>query len=213
MQSAGVPPQRHIVVFDCNVYLDVAALVGPPFSWDEFDEVVARLTKNSSPTVMVDRAPRNGRVYPDSIRALALCTSGNFAGLETMHVGVNDSIQTLVFRKAMQDLGWSRADAATLLSEMIGGLVDWSDGFTIIDNYPDSNPPLDHEDGMVFGACRKLASDDPLSRVYCVTRDIDFLDYHRMGQLQNHTIVLPPPQFVSLVRAARNPASRMAPRR
>ena len=211
MQPAGALPQRHVVVFDCNVYLDVACLVGPPFNWDSFDETVARLSSSTSSTMPAPASP-DRRVYPDSVRALALCTSGNFTGSETLHVGVNDSIQVLVYGKAIKDLGWSKADAATLLTEMIGGLVDWSDGFTVADNYPDGNPPLDHEDGMVFGVCRQFASDDPLSRVYCVTRDKDFLDSHRHGLLSNHTTVLTPSQFVSMVRAARNPAAMMVRR-
>ena len=68
---------------------------------------------------------------------------------------------------------------------------------------PDGNPPLDHEDGMVFGVCRHLAGDDPLCRVYCVTRDRGFLDAAKQRRLSDHTTVLPPATFVALVRRAR----------
>lgn len=63
---------------------------------------------------------------------------------------------------------------------------------------------------MVYGACRVLASEDPLSRVYCITRDKGFIAASVNGGLTNHTKVLHPTTFVQLVRAAR--ASHAGPR-
>lgn len=66
---------------------------------------------------------------------------------------------------------------------------------------------------MVYGACKYLAEEDPLARVYCVTRDGGFLKAAKAGQLSGHTKVLHPSKFVGLVRAARARlgAKRMRP--
>ncbi|MQY27513.1 Panacea domain-containing protein [Nocardia aurantia] len=76
-----------------------------------------------------------------------------------------DSIQILVHKKAIQELGLRRRDADSLLTDMVADLLDSSNGQVVENIYPDGNPQLDHEDGMVFGACRVLAGDDPLARV------------------------------------------------
>jgi hypothetical protein len=60
---------------------------------------------------------------------------------------------------------------------------------------------------MVYGACRQLAGEDPLSKVYCVTRDRSFLTAGASGALPPHTRVLSPAMFVGLVRAARHSLS------
>lgn len=198
-------PQRHVVVFDCNIYLDVACIVGPPFSWDKFSEAVARLAKVALPHP-VDRS------Y-DSLRAIAVCTTGGFAGDETLEVWTNASIDKIVRGKAAQSplpdnngysgLGWDPAHADSLVDDLIWKLAAYSNGGTLGDHYPDGNPPLDYEDGMVYGGCRRLAGDDPLARVYCVTRDRGFLQAGKDGRLGNHSTVLTPSAFVALVRAAR----------
>ncbi|XVV11070.1 hypothetical protein ACQP2X_40470 [Actinoplanes sp. CA-131856] len=169
---------RHIVVFDCNVYLDTAALLGPPFTWEKFDAAVARLSRVP--------VPHPSDAAADSLRAIAATTSGHFAGDESLEAWTSSHIDIIVRGKAEQrtepdpltgyrGLGWSRADAQTLVDELIYGVTDWSGGGSLGRCFPDGNPPLDHEDGMVYGACRQLAGEDPLAHVYCVTRDRGFL--------------------------------------
>jgi hypothetical protein len=204
--SAGEDPQRHIVVFDCNIYLDVARLLGPPFSWDKFDATAARVVKEVVPHP-VDRAH-------DSLRAIATCTSGRFAGDETVEVWTNAHIDKIVRGKATRSttpdpltgyrgLGWDPGDAQSLVTDLIGGVTSRSNGGTLGDHYPDGNPPLDYEDGMVYGACRCLVAEDPLARVYCVTRDSEFLNARREKRLTGHSNVLTPSAFVMLTRKAR----------
>jgi len=209
--------QRHIVVFDVNVYLDVADLLGPPFSWEAFGAAAARTRTEPLPC-------RDVRV--DSLRAIAMCTSGKFAGDEPLEVWTNAHIEGLVRRKAMhpltpqpgsnkRGLGWSQTHAAELVGSLVEGLLEQSNGGSLggFRQYPDGNPPLDHEDGMVYGACRKLSGDDPLARVYCVTRDSGFLEAYTSGMLPNHSRVLTPAQMAALMRAARSHISirRMLP--
>ncbi|MFC4951253.1 hypothetical protein [Pseudonocardia sp. GCM10023141] len=197
---------RHVVVFDCNVYLDVASVLAAPFDWAAFDAAVARLAKAPVPH------PTDPAL--DSLRAVAGCTSGRFAGKETLEVWTSAHIDATVRSKAKhpsipdprtgyRGLGWSQSDAQGLVDELIHGATERSDGGTLGNCIPDGNPPLDHEDGLVYGACRKLAGDDPLATVYCVTRDRDFLGARTAGSLSGHTKVITPSTFVGLIRAAR----------
>lgn len=95
-------------------------------------------------------------------------------------------------------------DAQGLIDELVYGLIEKSDGGTLGDCFPNGNPPLDHEDGMVYGACRELAREDPLAQVYCITRDRGFLAAETSGSLSGHTRVFAPSEFVALTRAARS---------
>lgn len=200
------PGGRHLVVFDVNVYLDVASLVGSPFSWEAFDALAASA---GSATV-----PHPDNQAYDSLRAIAACLSGTFAGTETVEVCTNDHIENMVHAKAQhpiqpapgsdhRGLGWTRADAGSLLKRLVWDTVDRSNGQCVPSYTPDGHPPLDHEDGMVYGACKYIAGDDPLATVYCVTHDGGFLTAAKEGRLSGHTKVLPPWKFVALVRAAR----------
>ncbi|WP_410658401.1 hypothetical protein [Amycolatopsis sp. lyj-112] len=205
MATGEQEPRRHVVVFDCNVYLDVADSLGAPFSWTSFNAAVARVAKDPVPHP-VDRAN-------DALRAIAVCMSGRFAGPETIEVWTNAHIDKIVRGKATHPivadeagysgLGWAEPEAQALIDEFIGNLIAQSNGGTLGDSFPDGNPPLDHEDGMVFGACRWLAGDDPLAEVYCVTSDKGFLKASKEGRLGSHTRVMTPSTFVRLIRAAR----------
>lgn len=200
-------PDRHVLVLDCNIYLDVARAVGPPFAWDRFDAIVARMAR--------EPVPHPAGQHMDSLRVVAMCTSGVFAGDEPVEVWTNAHIERIVLGKAMQSttpdpetgnrgLGWSRDDAETLTGVLISDLTGWSSGGTLGSSHmPDGNPPLDHEDGMVYGACRRLAGDDPLARVYCVTRDRDFLKRYQEGELDAHSKVLTPAKLVAAMRTLR----------
>jgi hypothetical protein len=210
-----LPPQRHVVVFDCNVYLDVASLLGPPYSEDDFSGTVARL-------VGVPVPHPSAHAF-DSMRAIAACASGILVGEEPLEVWSSNHINDVVAYKAaestvprpgsdLKGLGWSAADAAALVQDLVLPLVAKTQGSVIPVLIPDGTPPLDHEDGLVYGTCRQLASNDPLCRVYCVTNDRGFLRAYADGRLDAHTIVLTPAKFVALVRAARSQANaaRMA---
>lgn len=192
---------------DCNIYLDVARRVGNPFRWDRFGQLVAQASRQPFPNV---------DPVVHSLMALAVCQSGRMAGDEPLEVWTNTHIDKIVRGKAMDPnkLGWPEPSATSLVTDLIHGLTSMSSGGTLGTHYPNSNPPLDHEDGMVYGACRELSSDDLLANVYCVTRDEGFLTAGREGRLDHHTRVLSPAEFVALVRAHRSRYSirGMAPR-
>lgn len=205
MPPGAEEPRRHVAVFDCNIYLDVAELLGPPFSWDSFDAATARIAREPVPHP-------DDRAY-DSMRAIASCTSGNFAANEPLEVWTNAHIDKMVRGKAIHPvtpaengragLGWDPDEAQWLVDALVHGVVQDSSGGSLGESFPAGNPPLDHEDGMVYGACRQLAGEDPLAKVYCITRDRGFLKAARGGQLGDHAIVITPSSFVQLVRAAR----------
>ena len=197
-------PQRHVVVLDCNIYLDVARVVGGPFTWAKFVALVAQMAKEPVPS------PR-GPAF-DSVRVVALCMSGRFAGDEPLEVWTNAHIDRMVRAKAsdptegveLPGLGWSIEDSEELVDLLIGGVIDASSGGSLgSEGFPDGDPPLDHEDGLVFGACRLLAGDDPLSNVYCVTWDMSFLQAHRDGRLPAHSRVVNASQMAAAIRIAR----------
>lgn len=214
--SGGPPgakhePERHVVVLDCNIYLDAAYAVGPPFRWAKFDALVAGMARQP--------VPHPGGQQLDSLRLIAMCTSGRFAGDQPVEVWTNSHIEGVVRSKAIQPtvpdpktgyrgLGWTEEAADSLLDVLVDDLTAWSNGGTLGSSHmPDGNPPLDHEDGMVFGACRWLAADDPLAHVYCVTRDSGFLKSYQAGALGSHTTVLPPAKLVAAMRLARQSQS------
>lgn len=196
-------PQRYVVVFDVNVYLDVARLLEAPFSWAGFSAAAAQHARTSVPH------PSDPRV--DSLRAVAACQSGVLAGDDPLEVWTSAHIDRLVRAKAQQPvsqgsgtgLGWSPEHAQALVADLVYGIVEDSSGGTLGDVTPDGNPPLDHEDGLVYGACRRLSGEDPVATVICVTRDRGFLGSYREGRLGGHTRVITPAAFVGFVRRSR----------
>lgn len=198
-------PSLHVVVFDVNVYLDAAQLVGEPFDWSKFNELAVRHANAVVPA-------RDARI--DSLRALSLCTSNRFAGSEPLEVWTSSHIDALVVRKARQPvtgktpedrgLGWRVEHAEGLLEELVYGLVFRPDGGgTVGDlNIPAGTPPLSHEDGLVYQTA-KMAGDNEKSFKYCITRDEEF----RKNAPHSDIITLYPHEWIFLVRRSRFAAS------
>lgn len=143
-----IAARRHVVVFDCNVYLDVAQLTGEPFTWAQASKIAAQHA--SSPI------PFKAEPAVDSLRAIAVCTSGRLAGEELLEVWTSEHIRATVVYKAMQSakpdpttgyrgLGWSQRNAESLADELLAGIVNQSGGGDTGPQFPDGNPPLDHE--------------------------------------------------------------------
>ncbi|GAA2492018.1 hypothetical protein [Winogradskya humida] len=195
---------RYVVVFDCNIYLDAARLLGEPFTWDKVESAMKTLVSAPVPH------PGNGEC--DSLRSLVAAHAGRF-GEEPLEVWTSVQIDKMVrnmaarsaFPKIMNDykgLGWSAEAAGGIVELLIHELVERSRGGILGDHFPDGNPPLDHEDGMIYGACRLLAGEDPLAIVYCVTRDKGFVDAYEKGALSGHSAVIQPATFVGWIRLA-----------
>lgn len=188
-------------MFDVNIYLNVAELVGPPFTWSKLQAFAATLAGDPVP----HEDPRC-----DSLRAIAACSTGRFAGKHPLHVWTGSHIDALVRFKAQQPndpalypedrgLGWSADDAQTLVDELVWGIVHRSTGGSVGDIFPDGNPPLSHEDGVVYGTAKQSADGDVVCERYCVTHDRDFLQ----ADLPSYPRRLTPATFVALTRTAR----------
>ncbi|WP_213006092.1 hypothetical protein [Paractinoplanes toevensis] len=204
VRPTQLEPNLHTVVFDVNVLLDVAELLGPPFTWDKFTDMAARHSATPTPH-LADR-----RV--DSLRAIALTQSGRFAGPEMLEVWTSKHIDDLLVRKATQPrdggtpeasgLGWSREDAEDLLQDLLYDLVfDMTGGGLVNFDGVEGHPPLDHEDACVFTTALQAADESlPPSIKYCVTRDYAF---RRAPHLSSNVLVLYPDEFVRLVQRSR----------
>ena len=203
-QRARPEPDLHTVVFDVNVLLDVAQLVGPPFTWTKFTDAA---TRHSSLPV-----PWHADRRVDSLKAVALTTSGRFAGPELLEVWTSAHIDELLVSKAMQPvdgdkpetrgLGWSRDDAEGLLSDFLDELVyEATSGGEVQFDGVYGHPPLDHEDACVFTTALQAAADAaPPSIKYCVTRDRAF---RQASHLDLKVLILYPDEFVRMVRESR----------
>ena len=196
-------PRPHIVVFDVNVYLDVARLMGEPFTWQRFDELAVKHASSPLPY-------HDGRV--DSLRAIAVTATGHVCPHQPVEVWTSHHIDGLVVTKAMQPtaapsdelrgLGWARQSAEGLLGELVHDLVfdRTGGGTTGTVAAPWGSPPLSHEDGNVYATLRDAAPDaDPEPRRICVTRDGDFLN----SSLFSNADVWHPADWVQYVRQSR----------
>ncbi len=197
--------ETHAVVFDVNVYLDVADLIGEPFNWDAFNRLAIAHANDPLPSA-------DGRV--DSLRSIALCVSGRFAGLEPLEVWTSAHVDQLVVLKASQPddarlppekrgLGWSSGSADCLLEDLVYDLVfDKTGGGSIGDGVPSrGSPPLSHEDGVVFSTAATAGEGPGLVR-YCVTSDRAFR--RASPQLDSDVLLLYPHEWVDLVRRSRS---------
>ncbi|WP_213002686.1 hypothetical protein [Winogradskya consettensis] len=193
-----------MVVFDCNIYLDAARVLGEPFTWGKLRHVVDKLE-----SVLVPH-PKDEAF--DSLRALNYAYAVQI-DLDNVEVWASYHIAVMVRyvlerpvvpskKNETPGLGWSAESVEDLLDELIFGLVTLSGGGIVKRYLPDGNPPLDHEDGKIYGACRALAGDDPLAEVYCVTRDREFRAAYRKGLLGRHTQVIAPAELAMMIRQA-----------
>lgn len=191
----------HVVVFDINVYLDAARLLGAPIEWDDF----LRLGKELS----AGRVPTYDRSGKDSVVALYHATTGVFAQPERLSVWTSNHIENNILRKATQPtdadheddrgLGWSVDDAKTILRNLHDALVwDCGDGDVVEAKIPYGPPELGREDGLVLRTA--LEAGEPWDIKYCVTKDRKF---RSLGDPDDKVIVLQPHQWVGLVRDSR----------
>ena len=198
-----------IVVFDVNVYLDVAELLGPPFSWASLQHKMAQVAGYVVPWVEDERV--------DSLKAIAYSSRGHVIPGEPLEVWSSDHVDDMVFWKATQapnpsdpddgGLGWSDADATTLLEHLVRDLVyDKTNGGGIPVTKPHGWTAVSHEDGQVFETAYRAGDFEASPRI-CVTRDNDFREAN--PYLSARVDVMYPWEFVQyLQKASRPPPDR-----
>jgi hypothetical protein len=196
-----------IVVFDVNIYVDLAELIAQPFEWEKLEAAAAGHWG--------DTLPHNDNARYDSLRAVLMSKSGDVGTGETLEVWTSKHIDDLVISKvnerAIDTAGdaWTRANAVDFHDQLVNTLVfDMTRGGSA-GRVPDplNNPPLDWEDGCVMRTAVS-AGDVPESPRYCVTRDEPFREACRKGQLEPSVQVLYPHEWIISLRNARNPLFR-----
>lgn len=197
--------ERVIVVFDVNVYLDAARMVGEPFQWPNLSDKIAEHYNDPANTKADHRM--------DALRCIALASSGRLAGNVMLEVWTSDHIDALVRFKAMQPddedlddedrgLGWSEDNAEALLDDLVWKVINDSSGDSKGNVWqPRATPPLSHEDGLVYATARDADTDDVECRRIVVTSDKGFLKH--CGGHKAYPRALSTSQFVQLVRNAR----------
>ena len=174
MPPSTTEPPVHAVIFDINVYMDVCRLLGPGFVWDDVVAKVAQY-KNQPGT------HRNPEV--NSLRAIAICTSGTFCDGVPLHVWFSDLMEATLLVKLTQPvkgptkeksgLGWSREDAEQVLRELVKPLLEVTEGAYTEHTTVEGHPPLEHEDAQVWTAARYAGHEDELPpRRWMVTNDV-----------------------------------------
>lgn len=86
--------RRVLLVLDCNVSLDVARLVGSPFSTARFHDLAAEHSRIPVPH------PSDPAV--DSLRLIAACQSGQLSPSHSLEVWTSEHIRATVAYKAEQ---------------------------------------------------------------------------------------------------------------
>ncbi|WNM27565.1 hypothetical protein RN607_00765 [Demequina capsici] len=191
------------MVFDANIWIDTAVILGAPATRADFDRANATTVGTPIPHP-IDRA------Y-DSMRAIATTLSGRFVADERIEVWTSNHIDDLVYDRLARPVegaangrtgyGWSLGDAEKYLVEMVDSLVESTAGGSVGDvSIPFKNPPLDHEDGCVMQTARTAGhSDTPWYQKYIITRDQGF----RTADLSSEITVLYPWEWIGRVRGAR----------
>ena len=185
---------HHVVVLDCNIILRLADYFRHSFTVDNV-ETLLKHYKSITPSI-------NTRVI-DAAKALTLCNKKTtFAG-EPLTIATSRHILDIITYKENKSrqlggLGLSM-DCATDLADFLAQLSEQSYGRIVErhDQTVEHNPPLDHEDGMVYGLCRKLAGEDSQYLVWCVTFDKDFIANAKSFPLSQVIRVETPCNFIS----------------
>lgn len=197
------PEPPAIVVFDVNIYLDIASLVGCPFSWERAVQIVSQNYSTQVPHP-------DKRI--DSLRSVALTSSGTLIPTRPVQVWTSDHIDDLLVYKLTQDkidgalpedtgFGWTGAEAEKVVRDLLYRTVESSNGQSIGElRIPRSTPPLSHEDGLVCATGRNAYGGNELCDRFVVTRDRHFVESCETG----YPLALHPSHFVQMVRTLRN---------
>ena len=167
------------VIFDCNIYIDVAEALG-------FDASLANLRNFRTAS----------RPLQAEIDAFQCVLAGKF-GPYDLKLGSSLHIKDTVQHELSRLPEWSESSAKSFLDQFHENLVDiMLTGFIGEEHVP----PLDHEDGVVFGTCHEIRNTPGIVQTILVTRDKQFADSFK--DVPSHTTVLHPIGFMKLCDAA-----------
>lgn len=204
-----------VVVFDVNIYVDIAGLVAQPFEWDKLEAVALGR--------WADPLPHPSDARFDSLRAVLMSKSGRVGETrtsESLEVWTSSHIDELVVKKVHEKAtdatgaSWTLANAEHFLDALVYDLIfEFTYGGTVGKVIsPLNNPPLDYEDGLVMRTALEAGAVIESPR-YCITRDKDFRDACRADRLEPSVQVLYPYEWVRALRTARRPVIPRRPDR
>ncbi|WP_408929953.1 hypothetical protein ACKFR8_09925 [Corynebacterium axilliensis] len=188
---------HHVVVLDCNIILTLASHFDGSFTPSEVKALVARSAVRATSQPILNAA-----------RAFMLATRGEtFTGQPISFVTSRHILNTVIHKatqpsqgptQEQQGLGLHRRVAEDL-SDFFENLSMDSFGSVIEPHQQvaENTPPLDHEDGMVYGLCRFLSGMDSRFHVWCVTSDRDFIAHAKTFERANFIRVVAPGEFVN----------------
>lgn len=198
--------ERHIVVADCNIFLNVVNHLRRPMSRD-LEEEIGALRRE----IVVERQKASSdqnRLFVESAQLLVMAARRSAPDGLSVELHCSDHIQDVTHRKithpttALQPedrgLGLSQVIADSITDEFIPALVATTAGalWRAGTHTSDKNPPLDHEDGMVYGLCRHLSGLDAFSTVWCITFDRGFREQAANFERAKFIIVVEPREFI-----------------
>lgn len=190
-------PTHHVVVLDCNIILTLASHFDGSFTPSEVKALVV---------------PSEDRAISEPIlnaaRAFILATRNKtFTGQPISFVTSRHILNTVIHKAAQPSQGSIQEQQGLGLHRRVA--EDLSDFFEklSIDSFGSviepcqqiavNTPPLDHEDGMVYGLCRLLSGMDSRFHVWCVTSDRDFIAHAKTFERANCIHVVAPGEFVN----------------
>lgn len=188
------------VVFDCNIYLDVA------------DAFRTGLDLENLLFLSQDHANRLSPPAKYSVDALIRASTGRVANDIRLVTFTSEHILLTSLHKAQlpdlphlpdeqRGLGLDTKQVDDLEHNLIRKLVAQSTGALIpeAEYSVEQSPPLDHEDGRVYGLCKFLATHVHSGAIYLVTQDAKFVAASRRFPASNIQVV-PPQQFLDRCR-------------
>jgi hypothetical protein len=206
---------RVLVVCDVNIFVDVAELVGEPFSWGKFERLAAERAN--------DPLPHKSNAAYDSLRALGCLVGGTLPDGRPVEVWTSDNIDYSVALKLSQSPtaphpddrghGWSKLNAQAVVDQLVRTIVERTSGGSTGFHEVAYGPPLDHEDGCVYATVTEAGhSDAPYYERYCLTRDEPFQKADLRGLIdrmaphtwvQKHRALSHSVTFAAMLRSSR----------
>ena len=185
-----------IAVFDINVYLNVARLVGEPYSKIMLHTRLIKPTHDPSERL---------KLIIESAKLVAVTTSGVFAGNQSLQIWTSDWIvkgTINVAKRPVSDkgLGWGLANAQALEADLIfGTAVGPSNGLQLPTNKSAKFDGLSSDDAQVLSTALEALSQNPSSQVICVTNDTAF----RNTTWNGGVLMMTSGEFLTLITASR----------
>ncbi len=185
-----------IAVFDMNIYLNVARLVGEPYSRNKLH--------NRLITPIVNPNERLKQII-DSAKLVAVVNSGVFAGNQPLEVWTSDwivkgSINVANRSVGANGLGWNLPNAQALGTELIfGTVVSPSRGSQLPTDKKVKFDDLSPDDSQVLNTALQARALNPGSDVICVTNDGPF----RNTAWNEDVIMMTSNELLTLITTAR----------